>query len=78
MCNSVDCSKDGVVNLQSTAGRVDNPAFKSVMGSITVGKYDHSKVPAVNIFGKGGCSGASRRLYASASDHDDARTVEYG
>lgn len=76
MCNSADCSKDGVVNLQSTAGRVDNPAFKSVEGSITVGKYDPTYVPAVNIFGGERCSGAVRRLYSSADP--DGRTVEYG
>ena len=83
MCDAADCGGDGVKVFQSTAGRVDNAAvdnkaFKSVTGSITVGSYDPADVPAVNIFGGVGCTGASARLYSSADADADARVAEYG
>ena len=76
MCNDDSCSGENPENFQSTGGRVDNAAFTSVTGSLTVGYYDHTYVPAVNIFGGVGCTGASARLYSSADA--DVRTVEYG
>jgi len=75
MCDAADCTAAWVPNFQSTAGRVDDAVVTTVKGSLTVGYYDPKFVPAVNIFGGVGCTGASRRLYSSADK--DKHTVEY-